>query len=216
MTCRTNMLSSLFVGYVLMQIPSNMLITRIKPGIYMSSWMLIWAVVSACTGLVQNYSGMVACRFMLGVTEAPVRIYSAHSLLWFNITAVLSWRDIYAFDFLHSQRSRNPHCTFVLRPDLSYWFLWPDRCWRLRRPWWFPRYCRVAVAILYVCQTPTYKLSQALTISKWGCYNRVHSTFWFLAPPEHTTYYSLAYTRRTRACTCTNGTRQDRRFTRAG
>ncbi|KAG9375523.1 hypothetical protein A1F94_013898 [Pyrenophora tritici-repentis] len=30
--------SILFVGYVLMQIPSNMLITRIKPGIYMSSW----------------------------------------------------------------------------------------------------------------------------------------------------------------------------------
>jgi hypothetical protein len=29
-----------------MQIPSNMLITRIRPGIYMSSWMLVWAVVS--------------------------------------------------------------------------------------------------------------------------------------------------------------------------
>ena len=29
-----------------MQIPSNMLITRIKPGIYMSAWMLVWAVVS--------------------------------------------------------------------------------------------------------------------------------------------------------------------------
>lgn len=29
-----------------MQIPSNMLITRIKPGVYMSAWMIIWAVVS--------------------------------------------------------------------------------------------------------------------------------------------------------------------------
>ncbi|KAJ0308808.1 hypothetical protein COL516b_003362 [Colletotrichum fioriniae] len=38
--------SILFVGYVLMQIPSNMLITRIQPGMYMSAWMLIWAVVS--------------------------------------------------------------------------------------------------------------------------------------------------------------------------
>ncbi|KAF1914369.1 major facilitator superfamily domain-containing protein [Ampelomyces quisqualis] len=62
--------SVLFVGYVLMQIPSNMLITRIKPGIYMSSWMLIWAVVSGCTALVQNFGGLVACRFFLGVTEA--------------------------------------------------------------------------------------------------------------------------------------------------
>ncbi|KAH8745687.1 major facilitator superfamily transporter [Diaporthe sp. PMI_573] len=63
--------SILFVGYVLMQIPSNMLITRIQPGIYMSAWMLVWAVVSGCTALVQNYGGLVACRFFLGITEAP-------------------------------------------------------------------------------------------------------------------------------------------------
>ncbi|KAL5424051.1 hypothetical protein PMIN06_002445 [Paraphaeosphaeria minitans] len=63
--------SILFVGYVLMQVPSNMLITRIKPGIYMSAWMLVWAVVSGCTALVQNFGGLVACRFFLGITEAP-------------------------------------------------------------------------------------------------------------------------------------------------
>ena len=38
--------SILFVGYVLMQIPSNMLITRIRPSLYMSGWMVIWAIVS--------------------------------------------------------------------------------------------------------------------------------------------------------------------------
>ncbi|KAK2035327.1 major facilitator superfamily transporter [Colletotrichum zoysiae] len=63
--------SILFVGYVLMQIPSNMLITRIQPGMYMSAWILVWAVVSGCTALVQNYGGLVACRFFLGITEAP-------------------------------------------------------------------------------------------------------------------------------------------------
>ncbi|CAN9294915.1 unnamed protein product [Alternaria alternata] len=63
--------SILFVGYVLMQIPSNMLITRIRPGIYMSTWMFVWAIVSACTALVQNFGGLVACRFFLGITEAP-------------------------------------------------------------------------------------------------------------------------------------------------
>jgi hypothetical protein len=52
-----------------MQVPSNMLITRIKPGIYMSAWMAIWAVVSACTALVQSFGGLVACRFFLGITE---------------------------------------------------------------------------------------------------------------------------------------------------
>ncbi|KAK2745899.1 hypothetical protein FQN57_003512 [Myotisia sp. PD_48] len=64
-------ISILFVGYVLTQIPSNMLITRIPPSIYMSSWMVVWSAVSACTALVQSYSGMVVCRFLLGITEAP-------------------------------------------------------------------------------------------------------------------------------------------------
>ncbi|KAF2753133.1 MFS transporter [Pseudovirgaria hyperparasitica] len=63
--------SILFVGYVLTQVPSNMLITRIRPSIYMSAWMLIWAVVSGCTSLVQSYGSLVACRFLLGITEAP-------------------------------------------------------------------------------------------------------------------------------------------------
>lgn len=80
-------ISILFVGYVLTQVPSNMLITRIAPSIYMSSWMVLWSAVSgmfiilsyeliliwlACTALVKNYQGMVACRFLLGITEAPV------------------------------------------------------------------------------------------------------------------------------------------------
>ena len=64
--------SILFVGYVLMQVPSNMLITKVRPSMYMSGWMAVWAIVSACTALVQNYAGLVACRFLLGVTEAPV------------------------------------------------------------------------------------------------------------------------------------------------
>ncbi|KAI1377336.1 MFS transporter [Hypoxylon crocopeplum] len=63
--------SILFVGYVLMQVPSNMLITRIKPGVYMSGCMFLWAVVSACTASVTSFGGLVACRFFLGVVEAP-------------------------------------------------------------------------------------------------------------------------------------------------
>ncbi|KAK0387862.1 hypothetical protein NLU13_4107 [Sarocladium strictum] len=63
--------SILFVGYVLMQVPSNMLITKVKPGPYMSAWMLVWAVVSACAALVKSFGGLVAVRFFLGITEAP-------------------------------------------------------------------------------------------------------------------------------------------------
>lgn len=63
--------SILFVGYILGQIPSNMLITRIRPSWYMGGFMMIWAVVSACTALSQNFTGLLLTRFFLGVTEAP-------------------------------------------------------------------------------------------------------------------------------------------------
>ncbi|KAI1845045.1 hypothetical protein JX266_008838 [Neoarthrinium moseri] len=66
-------ISVLFVGYLLMQIPSNMLMSsgKIRPSWYMCICMAAWALVSGLTAVVHNYSGLVAVRFFLGVTEAP-------------------------------------------------------------------------------------------------------------------------------------------------
>ncbi|KAM0281995.1 hypothetical protein ACHAO9_010476 [Fusarium lateritium] len=64
-------ISILFVGYLLMQIPSNMFMTRTRPSIYLSCCMIGWAGVSASTAGVTNYSGLLACRFFLGFVEAP-------------------------------------------------------------------------------------------------------------------------------------------------
>lgn len=63
--------SILFVGYLLGQVPSNMIMNRVKPAWWMSFWMFAWAIVSTLNCLVQNYEGLLACRFLLGVTEAP-------------------------------------------------------------------------------------------------------------------------------------------------
>ncbi|KAF4547687.1 MFS-type transporter-like protein 40 [Elsinoe fawcettii] len=63
--------SILFVGYILGQVPSNMLLTRVRPSLWMSFWVAIWAIVSGLTALSQNYTGLVLTRFFLGVTEAP-------------------------------------------------------------------------------------------------------------------------------------------------
>lgn len=64
-------LSILYVGYILMQIPSNMFINRIpRPSLYLSIVMLIWGMLSTVTGIVQNFTGMVVVRFFLGFVEA--------------------------------------------------------------------------------------------------------------------------------------------------
>jgi MFS family permease len=63
--------SILFVGYILGQIPSNMLITRVKPSLYMASCMALWAIISCLTALAKDFTGLLLTRFFLGVVEAP-------------------------------------------------------------------------------------------------------------------------------------------------
>lgn len=64
-------ISVLFVGYVSMQVPSNMILGIVRPSWYLGGCMAVWGIVSGCTGAVQGFGGLVACRFFLGITEAP-------------------------------------------------------------------------------------------------------------------------------------------------
>ncbi|KAH7380706.1 major facilitator superfamily domain-containing protein [Pyrenochaeta sp. MPI-SDFR-AT-0127] len=63
--------SILVVGYILMQLPSNMILTRVRPSLYIPVWVCLWSCVSASTAAVQNFRGLIAIRFVLGITEAP-------------------------------------------------------------------------------------------------------------------------------------------------
>ncbi|PVI06199.1 permease of the major facilitator superfamily [Periconia macrospinosa] len=65
-------LSTLFVGYILMQVPSNILLNYVgQPSWYLGFFTIVWGLVSALTSQVTNYGGIVACRFILGLVEAP-------------------------------------------------------------------------------------------------------------------------------------------------
>lgn len=48
-----------------------MLLTRIRPSLWMSFAMAAWAVVSALTAAAKDYKGLLLTRFFLGITEAP-------------------------------------------------------------------------------------------------------------------------------------------------
>ncbi|KAH9890858.1 major facilitator superfamily transporter [Xylariomycetidae sp. FL2044] len=64
-------LSVFFVPYILAEVPSNMLLNKFKkPSIYMGIIVLCWGIVMTLTGMVQNYGGLVATRFLLGLFEA--------------------------------------------------------------------------------------------------------------------------------------------------
>jgi MFS family permease len=63
--------SILFVGYLLMQLPSNLFLTRVRPSVYLSIAMTIWGVISTAQAAARSFSGLVAARFFLGFAEAP-------------------------------------------------------------------------------------------------------------------------------------------------
>ncbi|KAI0139206.1 putative MFS transporter [Pestalotiopsis sp. NC0098] len=63
--------SILFVGYLLMQLPSNLIITRVRPSLYLGSVMTIWGMISASQAATHSFGALIACRFFLGFAEAP-------------------------------------------------------------------------------------------------------------------------------------------------
>jgi len=65
-------LSILFVGYILTQVPSNLLMNKCsRPSYYLGFFVAVWGLISLLTSQVHGFGGLVACRFLLGFVEAP-------------------------------------------------------------------------------------------------------------------------------------------------
>ncbi|KZL78731.1 pantothenate transporter liz1 [Colletotrichum tofieldiae] len=63
--------SIFFVGYILMQVPSNMFLNKIgRPASYLAGCMGVWGILSACSGATQSYGGLLTTRFLLGFVQA--------------------------------------------------------------------------------------------------------------------------------------------------
>ncbi|KAI1912113.1 hypothetical protein LOZ53_004503 [Ophidiomyces ophidiicola] len=63
-------LTVFFFTYATFEIPSNVLLKKLKPSIYLPSIMLAWGTVMTLMGIVQNYHGLLISRIFLGITEA--------------------------------------------------------------------------------------------------------------------------------------------------
>ncbi|KAH6972789.1 major facilitator superfamily domain-containing protein [Ilyonectria sp. MPI-CAGE-AT-0026] len=72
-------LAIFFVPYVLFEVPSNILLKRFKrPSMYLGILTTCWGTIMTCTGLVQNFAGLMTTRVLLGIFEAgffPGAIY---------------------------------------------------------------------------------------------------------------------------------------------
>ncbi|KAJ4251418.1 hypothetical protein NW762_011400 [Fusarium torreyae] len=59
-----------FVGYVLFEIPCNIVLKRTTPRLWLPTLTVAWGIVATLLGIVQNLTGFLIARFFLGVTES--------------------------------------------------------------------------------------------------------------------------------------------------
>jgi MFS family permease len=63
-------LSIFFVGYVLCEVPSNIMMKKARPSRWISRIMVTWGLISTCMAAVHDFRGLAICRALLGAAEA--------------------------------------------------------------------------------------------------------------------------------------------------
>lgn len=63
-------LTVFFFTYAAFEVPSNLLLKKLRPSIWLPTIMVAWGVVMTLMGIVQNFHGLLIARIFLGVTEA--------------------------------------------------------------------------------------------------------------------------------------------------
>jgi len=77
-------ISIFYYPYMMFEPASTLLLKRFSPRVWMSRIMVTWGIISMCQGATQSYSGILACRFFLGLAEAgyyPGVLY--HLSFWY-------------------------------------------------------------------------------------------------------------------------------------
>ncbi len=63
-------LSVFFATYVIFEIPSNLIIKRLRPSRWIPMIMITWGIIMTLMGLVNSYGSLLACRLLLGAAES--------------------------------------------------------------------------------------------------------------------------------------------------
>ncbi|KAI0080891.1 MFS general substrate transporter [Panus rudis PR-1116 ss-1] len=82
-------LTVFYVSYIIVELPSNLVMKKLKPSRWLPLLVALWGMVTTLSGLVQNFSGLIAIRFFLGLCEGGLlpgmmlylsTIYKRHEL----------------------------------------------------------------------------------------------------------------------------------------
>jgi MFS family permease len=62
-------LAVFFPFYVAAEIPSNMMLKKLRPSVWFTIIMVAWAICTTLMGLVTNFQGLLVARMALGIAE---------------------------------------------------------------------------------------------------------------------------------------------------
>ncbi|KAK4160701.1 MFS general substrate transporter [Cladorrhinum sp. PSN259] len=78
-------LTVFFFTYAAFEVPSNLLLKKLRPSRWLPIIMVAWGIVMTLMGIVQGYSGLLAARLFLGVAEAGLFPGVAYYLtMWYT------------------------------------------------------------------------------------------------------------------------------------
>ena len=150
--------SILFVGYLLMQVPSNLFLNKIgKPALYLPTCMVVWGIISGATAACHNYAGLIACRFMLGFVEAAYFVRSRGPLKLENSDwhIFVAWMSVLPLMLVHETGTWVPD-SYILFWSFDQWcFLRLDCGRHSERNGWSSRV-----------------ESMAMVVYRWGCHHK--------------------------------------------
>ena len=63
-------LTVFFFTYCVFEVPSNLMLKRLRPSVWLPTIMVAWGVVMTLMGVVQGYHGLLVARLCLGIAEA--------------------------------------------------------------------------------------------------------------------------------------------------
>ncbi len=81
-----------FIPYILLEVPSNIIIKKVAPSTWLCTIMFLWGICTIGQGLVRNFAGLVAMRFLLGIFEAGLVPGSVYLISMWYKRFELQWR----------------------------------------------------------------------------------------------------------------------------
>lgn len=180
-----------FVGYISMQIPSNVFLAQLRPSIYLPVFMALWGTLSAMTGLTKNLGALYLIRFLLGFVEAAFyrRLYQLVTIhICANALIAFSGCPLLALLLVHSKGAGILHRSPILRLPCWKRFLWIDQRHYpaiLRWYWWVRgvaldiyRRWRANHRRFYLrhLRSPRLSFDNEMALAKWACRRQVASS----------------------------------------